>query len=819
MKQTFIIKGMSCAACSAAVEKAVSHLKGLKEAKVNLLLNTLSADYDEKILSQADIIKAVENAGYGASVKGNSAKNTEPQKTFEESTKENTKAGLIFCFILLVPLMYLSMGGMFGLPYSSTLPRMTSAILQLLLTMPAVFINYRFFTKGFKALFRLTPTMDSLIATGAGAAFIYGIYAVLAMSYYLSEGQTQAAEHFYHNLYFESAAVILTVVSLGKFLEQKAKRKTSAAIEKLIKLAPKTAEIERNGQTLTVNTQDLQTGDIIIIKSGQSLPADGTIIQGSGFLDESFITGESLPAEKTAGQKVICATINTDGYFKYRAERTGNNTTLAQIIKLTEEANTSKPEIAELADKISAVFVPAVILIAVICAAVWFLAGYPFAFALNFAICVLVISCPCALGLATPAAIMCATGSGARNGILIKNIKSLQTGLKADSIILDKTGTLTEGKPSVTDIIAEDKNLLLKIAAGLESLSSHPLAKAITAYAQQNGIKPCEVSSFTYSEGLGIKGIYQNQTVSAGNLKFMEAEHYDFSAFNQKYKELSAEGKTVLFFTYAGKILGIAALADKIKATSAQAVKRFKQRGLTVYMLTGDNKNAAAYIAKQAGIENFKAEMLPSDKVKFIKDLQLKGRKIVMTGDGINDAPALACADLAIAIGAGSDIAAESADIVLMHSDLNDAVYALDLSRATIRNIKQNLFWALFYNAAGIPLAAGVFYKALGWQLSPMFAATAMALSSLFVVTNALRLTKFNPVKIKEEKVIITLYIEGMACAHCSARVQNALQALGAKASVDLKAKTATVETDGSISAQQLKDAVEKAGYRVTKTI
>ena len=677
MKQIFSVKGMSCAACSNAVEKAVKHLKPVKQAKVNLLLNILSVDYDENILSAQDIIAAVNKAGYKAQIQ-NSAR-TLPQRDNPE------KIFLAVSFILLIALMYISMGPMLGLPYCS-LPPLAGAVLQILLAGPIVFFNFKYFISGFKALLRLAPNMDSLIAVGAGAALLYSLYGVCRI--FLAGAQGINAYAFYHNLYFESAAVILTVISLGKYLENKAKNKTSAAIEKLISSSPKTAQIEKDGKTITVPAENLQQGDIIIIKSGQYLPADGIIIEGKGFLNEAFITGESLPVEKIAGQKVICATINADGYFKYRAQKVGDNTTLAQIIKLMQQANTSKPQIAKLADTISAVFVPAVILIAFVSGLIWLLLGYGFAFALNCAVCVLVISCPCALGLATPTAIMCATGNGAKNGILIKNAQSIQTGAEIDSIVLDKTGTLTQGEPAVCDIIAEDKTALLELAAALENLSSHPLAKAITNYAVKNNIIPNGAINFTYRQGLGIKADYKGRPAIAGNLKFIQKENTDYYAFKQKAQELSSQGKTVLFFACKNKVCGIIALADKIKESSKNAVSQFKQMGLNVYMLTGDNKNTAAYIAKQLNIENFKAEVLPQDKELFIKNLQLKGHKTVMIGDGVNDAPALARADLALAIGAGSDIAIESADIVLMHKDLNDAVYALQLSRAAIKNIK-----------------------------------------------------------------------------------------------------------------------------------
>lgn len=809
MKQTFLITGMSCAACSAAVERSVRSLKGVKEARVNLLLNTLSVQFEEDAVSERDIISAVIRAGYGASVMQDSAA---PAKKDLSPTKKR----LILSFILLIPLMYISMGAMFGLPLAKALSPVLNGCLQALFTLAIVGLNFRYFLSGFKSLFKGSPNMDSLVAIGSGAALLYSLYSLAGILLAAKEGDYGHAEHLSHSLYFESAAVILSVVSLGKFLEERAKSRTSKAIEKLIDLAPQTAEVIRGGKNQNIPVFQLKQGDLIVIRSGQRLPADGIIDKGEGFMDESFVTGESVPVHKKAGDKVICATINTDGYFIFKAEKVGDNTTLAQIIKLMRDVNASKPPIAELADKISSVFVPAVIAIALISAVIWLLAGYSFPFALNCAVAVLVISCPCALGLATPTAIMCATGSGAKNGVLIKNAKSIQTGIKIDCIVLDKTGTLTQGKPAVTDIVAKDKDILLSAAAGIEALSSHPLAKAITDYAKQNNITPFKAENFSYGEGFGVKALCQGKETLAGNLKLMDKESVDVSEFKQKALTLSEQGKTVLFFAQDKTALGLIALADQIKPDAKEALKAFREMGLEVYMLTGDNELTASALAKELGIENFKAEVLPADKENFVRDLQKQGKTAAMIGDGINDAPALARADLAIAIGAGSDIAVESADIVLMHDKLSDAAYALKLSRAAITNIKQNLFWALFYNAAGIPLAAGVFYKALGWQLNPMFAASAMALSSVCVVLNSLRLVNFNPVKNKEICMKKIIHIEGMACQHCAGRVKTALAALGIDAEIDLNAKTATAQIPQNISDQDIIRALENAGYKVT---
>lgn len=809
MKQTFLITGMSCAACSAAVERSVRALKGVKEARVNLLLNTLSVQFEEDAVSERDIISAVIRAGYGASVMQDSAA---PAKKDLSPTKKR----LILSFILLIPLMYISMGAMFGLPLAKALSPVLNGCLQALFTLAIVGLNFRYFLSGFRSLFKGSPNMDSLVAIGSGAALLYSLYSLAGILLAAKAGDYGHAEHLSHSLYFESAAVILSVVSLGKFLEERAKSRTSKAIEKLIDLAPQTAEVIRGGKNQNIPVSQLKQGDLIVIRSGQRLPADGIIDKGEGFMDESFVTGESVPVHKKAGDKVICATINTDGYFIFKAEKVGDNTTLAQIIKLMRDVNASKPPIAELADKISSVFVPAVIAIALISAVIWLLAGYSFPFALNCAVAVLVISCPCALGLATPTAIMCATGSGAKNGVLIKNAKSIQTGIKIDCIVLDKTGTLTQGKPAVMDIVAKDKDILLSAAAGIEALSSHPLAKAITDYAKQNDITPSKAENFRYGEGFGVKALCQGKETLAGNLKLMDKESVDVSEFKQKALTLSEQGKTVLFFAQEKSALGLIALADQIKPDAKEALKAFREMGLEVYMLTGDNQLTASALAKELGIENFKAEVLPADKENFVRDLQKQGKTAAMIGDGINDAPALARANLAIAIGAGSDIAVESADIVLMHDKLSDAAYAIRLSRAAITNIKQNLFWALFYNAAGIPLAAGVFYKALGWQLNPMFAASAMALSSVCVVLNSLRLANFNPVKNKENCMTKIIHIEGMACQHCAGRVKTALAALGIEAEIDLNAKTAAAQIPQNISDQDIIRAVENAGYKVT---
>lgn len=833
MKQKFDVMGMTCSACSAHVEKSVKNLSGINEVNVNLLQNMMVVDFDDSKVHVDDIIKAVVDGGYNAVVKDKSKPKVETKEVTNEI--DNMKFRLIVSFAFLIPLMYVSMGHMIGLPLPSffhgTENAVTFAFTQLLLTIPVVYVNRKYYIVGFKTLFRGSPNMDSLIAIGSSASIIYGIFAIYNIGYGLGHNNIDTVNHYTMDLYFESAAMILTLITYGKYLEAKSKGKTSDAIKKLIDLAPKQATIIRNNKEITVDIEEVIVGDIVIVKPGQSIPVDGIIIEGNSFVDESALTGESIPVKKSVNDKVIGATINKSGYFKFKALKVGDDTTLSQIVQLVEEASSSKAPIAKLADKVSGIFVPVVITIAVIAFVVWMLLGYPFNFALSIGIAVLVISCPCALGLATPTAIMVGTGKGAENGILIKSAESLEVAHTINTVVLDKTGTITEGKPKVTDILLFDRlseKEFLGIAASVEKQSEHPLADAIVEKAIQESINLVEIKNFEAILGQGIIGEFENKKIVAGNLKMMDNYNIDVSKCTQVSSELAEKGKTPLHFAIDNKLVGIIAVADVIKQTSKQAIDEFKNMGIDVVMLTGDNKKTAEAIRKQLGITKAIAEVMPQDKEKEIRNIQYQSKKVAMIGDGINDAPALARADVGIAIGAGTDIAIESADIVLIKSDLLDAVTAIQLSKAVIKNIKENLFWAFFYNSIGIPLAAGVFYSVLNWRLNPMFAAAAMSLSSVCVVTNALRLKSFKPKfkavdiqnKIIEKEVDNsmekTMLIEGMSCGHCSARVEKALNQLdGVNATVDLDKKTAFVKLSKDVSDEILTKAVTDAGYEV----
>lgn len=755
MNQKFNVTGMTCSACSANVEKTVKKLDGVNSVEVNLLSNSMTVDYDEVHIDKTEIIKAVEHAGYGASifVRGASSENQKEKaiNPVEEEIKE-MKQRVIISFVLLIPLMYVSMGHMFGLPQPDWLMgpenAITFAFIQFLLTLPIVYVNRKYYRVGFKSLFHGTPNMDSLIAIGSGAALVYGVYAIFRIGYGLGHNDLHLVHQYTMDLYFESAAMILALITLGKLLETRAKGKTSEAISKLLDLAPKTAAVIRDGQETEIPVEDVVIEDIIVVRPGQSIPVDGVIIEGSTAIDQSALTGESIPVEKNVGDKVIAATINKTGFFKFKAEKVGDDTTLAQIIELVEDASSSKAPISKLADKISGIFVPVVIAIAIVATIVWLLLGQSFEFALSIGISILVISCPCALGLATPVAIMVGTGKGASNGILIKSAESLEILHTINTVVLDKTGTITEGKPVVTDIITmneETEKNLLQIAASLEKPSEHPLAEAIVERSKEEGILAKDVTEFEAISGRGIVGKIDEKEYIAGNLALMREKNIDVSTFQETSDSFAMEGKTPLYFADSQMLLGIIAVADVVKPTSRDAIEQFKAMGIDVVMLTGDNQKTAEAIKNQLHIDRVVAEVLPQDKEREIRSIQENGKKVAMVGDGINDAPALARADVGVAIGAGTDIAIESADIVLMKSDLLDAVTAVQLSKATIKNIKENLFWAFFYNTLGIPLAAGVFYTALGWKLNPMFGAAAMSVSSVFVVSNALRLKLFKP--------------------------------------------------------------------------
>lgn len=858
-KEQFNVTGMTCAACSARVEKAVGRLPGVDKIAVNLLKNSMVVEYDETVLDTQKIIGAVTDAGYGASLKeaaqqGKAAKAMQVSandiaRQEYEAVKKRLKLSLVFA----VPLSYISMGHMMGWPLPEIFLGVENAMIfsltLLLLVIPVVFINFKFFRVGFKTLFAASPNMDSLIAIGASASLVYGVYALYKIAYGFGHGDLALVHRFSMDLYFESAGMILTLITFGKFLEARAKGRTSDAITKLMDLAPKTAVVERDGAELEIPVEEVEKGDILVVRSGMSVPVDGVLTEGHAAVDESAITGESIPVEKETGSKVTGATVVKSGFFKMRADRVGEDTTLAQIVRLVDDATSSKPPIAKMADKVSGVFVPAVIGIALVTAAVWLLLGESFEFALSNAIAVLVISCPCALGLATPTAIMVGTGRGAASGVLIKSAEALETVHEVNTIVLDKTGTITQGEPGVTDVLyskSAGETLLVKTAASLEKYSEHPLAQAIVKYAEQKNVQLAPVTGFTQQAGRGIKGVMEGKGCFGGNRRMLEeAGLYDDNV-KMLEEKLAAEGKTPLFFARDGILLGIIALADRVKPTSRAAIEEMKRMGLEVVMLTGDNARTAQAIQKEVGADRVVAEVLPQDKETEIRRLQQQGKKVAMVGDGINDAPALARADVGIAIGAGTDIAIESADLVLMKNDLLDVAGAVQLGHAVIRNIKQNLFWALFYNAICIPVAAGVFYPWLGIKLSPMLGALAMSFSSVFVVTNALRLRFFNPVYAadtgadapgaaayecrveavdilntnKKERVDTmkkVLDIEGMMCQHCVAHVNKALSGIeGVEAvEVSLENKNAAVTLAADVSDDALVKAVVDAGYEV----
>ncbi|MGI5875797.1 MAG: heavy metal translocating P-type ATPase [Dethiobacteria bacterium] len=874
LAEKFEVTGMTCAACSAAVERSVKKIPGVESVNVNLLTNSMNVQYDGEQVSNAEIIKAVIEAGYGASLKtGPGAKQASRAELAENPLlfeAEEMKLRLKVSIIFMLPLMYISMGHMFNWPLPSFLAGMENAVsfafAQFLLAIPVVFINRKYFIVGFKTLFMGHPNMDSLISIASGAALLYGVVAIFRMSHGLGIGDWALVQRYYHDLYLESSAMILTLITVGKYLEARSKGKTTEAIRKLMDLAPKTARVVRNGVEELVPVEQVERGDILSIKPGDLLPVDGIVVEGHSFVDESALTGESVPVEKGVGQRVSAATINQAGAFKFRATHVGAETTLAKIIALVEDANATKAPIARLADKISAIFVPSVIGIALLASVIWLITGAGFEFALSMGITVLVVSCPCALGLATPVAIMVGTGRGAEQGILVKSAEALEVFHEVHTVVLDKTGTLTEGKPRVTDLVlssAGSVEELLTVAQALEKNSEHHLATAILQYAGEKDIPLREVSGFNAIAGRGVEGYLDGVLYAAGNEKFINEKGVATEAVAELSQRFSEEGKTPLYFAAGQSLLGVIALADVPKATSRQAVERFKEMGVKVVMLTGDNKRTAEAIRIRLGIDEVIAEALPQEKDQKIRALQQQGQKVAMVGDGINDAPALARADTGIAIGAGTDVAIEAADIVLIKNDLMDAVGAMELSRATIRNIKQNLFWAFFYNTLGIPVAAGLFYPAFGLKLTPMIGAAAMSLSSFFVVTNALRLRKFKPTAVakigpaeKREmgEVTITrvepvpafnkwpngadnkgleaqetmkksegeemekvLQIKGMMCNHCKAHVEKALNSLeGVSAQVNLAENSARVSLSKAVTDETLKKAVEEAGYEVT---
>lgn len=847
VKQKYNVTGMTCSACSAHVEKAVRGVQGVSEVSVNLLTNSMVVESDAP-LEQDVIVKAVEHAGYGASpadgrAAGPAAKpGGAPAQNPMQAQLKNMRMRLWVSFAFLAPLMYVSMGSMAGLPLPGFLTGHENAegfaLTQLLLTLPVVYVNRKYYEVGFKTLLRGSPNMDSLIAIGSTAALVYGVFAIYRIGYGLGVGDHALVSQYHMDLYFESAAMILALITLGKYLETRSKGKTSEAITKLMDLAPKTAAVERGGMETVIPVEEVVVGDTVLVRPGQSVPVDGVILEGNTSIDEAAITGESIPVEKEPGSTVIAATINKAGFFKFRATKVGADTTLAQIIRLVEDASSSKAPIAKLADKISGVFVPVVIGIALAASIGWLLAGQTPEFAVSIGISVLVISCPCALGLATPVAIMVGTGKGAENGILIKSGEALETAHSINAIVLDKTGTITEGKPAVTDILpvgALAENELLALAAGLERQSEHPLAQAVLECAARRGVQPYEVTDFKAVFGKGIEGRYAQELYFAGNEAMLAERGMALPApVKQKLDALAGEGKTPLLFCGEKTVLGVIAVADTVKPSSAAAIADLKRMGIDVTMLTGDNRRTAEAIRRQLDIPHVIAEVLPQEKEQHVAALQQQGKTVAMVGDGINDAPALARADVGIAIGAGTDVAIESADVVLMKSDLADAVTAIRLSKAVIRNIKENLFWAFIYNIIGIPLAAGVWYPLFQLQLSPMFGAAAMSLSSVCVVSNALRLKFFRPERRESPAAPVsegtpksvetkgtsamtkTMSINGMMCAHCQAHVEKALNAIdGVEAKVNLETKTATLTLSKDVSDDVLRGAVTEAGYEV----
>lgn len=848
MKEKFDVTGMTCSACSSRVEKCVRKLEGVEEVSVNLLTNSMQVQYDETVLKEKGIIDAVIHAGYGASpadAKQGERKNINAGTGFAEQEKENPvqkhleemKRRTIWSFVFLIPLMYVAMGNMAGLPLPSFLSGTENAVAfaftQFLMCLPVLYINRAYFSKGFSTLFHGAPNMDTLIAVGSGASLVYGIFAIYRMGHGLGVQDFSLVNQYRHDLYFESSVMILALINIGKYLEARSKGKTGDALKKLLDLAPKTALAERNGEIVEIPAQEIVPGDVLHVKPGKSVPADGVMLEGSTSVDEAAITGESIPVSKLPGDRVIAATMNKTGFFKMKADKTGENTVFSQIIRLVEDASASKAPIARMADKIAGIFVPAVMGISLLTIAGWLLSGAGFEFALSCGIAVLVISCPCALGLATPVAIMVGTGKGAENGILIKSGEALEVAHNIQSVVLDKTGTITQGKPVVTDVHAlhTDREALLKIAGTLEAGSEHPLAEAILLKVREEKLSIPKTEGFLSITGKGVQAKIRGQMFYAGNEKLMQEHGIDCREIQPLMEKLAEEGKTPLIFAEESRVLGVIGAADVVKPTSAQAVKELKKLGIRVIMLTGDHARTAKAIQKQLEIDTVIAEVLPQDKEREVAKIQESGQVVAMVGDGINDAPALARADVGIAIGAGTDVAIESADIVLMKNDLLDVVTAISLSKAVIRNIKQNLFWAFFYNTSGIPLAAGLLYPIFGLKLSPMFGAAAMSLSSLFVVSNALRLRFFHVLKApkreeephiaeiieyQEEKMMYTMKIEGMMCPHCQAAVTKALNAMeGVKAEVNLEKKEAYVEAEAKVTKEDLTKAVVEAGYEV----
>ncbi|MDO5026417.1 MAG: heavy metal translocating P-type ATPase [Tissierellia bacterium] len=853
MKERFDISGMTCASCQANVQKAVERL-GVNEVNVNLINESMSVDYDPDKLREDDIIKAVSDIGYGASRQA--AENTQSNKLSTQSLKEaeqtNTMNRLKVSFAFLIPLMYIAMGPMISLPIPSILEgrngTVNFAFVQFLLTIPVIFANRKFFISGFKGLFKGASNMDTLVALGASAATAFGIFAIMRMSYAQGVNDYETIDHYRHNIYFETSAMILTLITLGKYFEARSKGETKSSLKSLMDLAPKTANVIKDGREEQIDVSDIKKGDLILVRPGEAIPVDGIITEGSSLVDQAAITGESIPVSKSVGDEVISATINKEGAITFRASRVGEDTTIAQIINLVNEANETKAPIALMADKIASIFVPMVIVIAILTFAVWSFVSKDFEFALNLMIAVLVISCPCALGLATPMAIMVATGKSAEVGLLFKNAESLENLHKVDTILLDKTGTITEGKPVVTDVYSKmDKMDFLQIASSIEVSSEHPLSSAITTYARENNIKNLKVDDFESITGKGLRARIGLNNYFAGNLALMKEKNISTQDFKDLAEEFASDGKTSMYFADEKTVLGIIAVADTAKEDSKFAISELKKLGYEVVMVTGDNEKTAEAIRRNLGIDKKFAEVLPQDKDKVVRKLQDEGKKVTMVGDGINDAPALARSDVGVAIGSGTDIAIESADVVLIKNSLLDLVASIKLSKATIKTIKENLFWAFIYNIILIPLAAGLLYPLTGLTLDPMFAALAMSLSSVFVSLNSLRLRKFktgyegltfdedkkkviaqdikeeNNTNIKNQNLEenmselnkANVNVEGMSCGHCVNHVTKALEGLAGieDVNVDLESAKAEISYFGSLNEEEINQAITEAGY------
>ena len=827
MKEAFVVTGMTCAACSAHVEKAVGQLSGVNTAAVNLMLGTMQVDYDPQQVTPQDIISAVERGGYGAKRAADVKQNIRKE---QDEALVKMRRRLVWSLVCLVPLFYISMGHMMGLPLPAflTVSHLRHAIAQLIFCVPILILNRSYFTVGFSQLFRRSPNMDTLVALGASAGLVYSLIEMVR----LAAGQVSGMPQ----LYFESAGMICALVTVGKYLEERSKGKTTDAISALLALVPDSAVVKRGGVEVTVPAENIRKGDIVVVRQGGKIPVDGVVVSGSGSVDESAITGESLPVEKAVGDAVTSATVNQSGYLELEATRVGADTTLSQIVKLMEEASSSKAPISRLADKISGVFVPVVMSIALLAALLWGLAGgQSVQFCLSIGIAVLVISCPCALGLATPVAIMVGTGKAAENGILIKSAQSLELMGRVDTVVLDKTGTVTEGKPRLTDCFAAEgvtEEELLCVAASVEQPSEHPLSRAVTEAARERNIPLCEVSDFAAVPGGGVRAVLHGAAVFAGNADYMRQCGVPIDGLTPQAERWAEDGKTVLYFAQQGRALGMLAVADTVKADSAAAIAALQRSGCRTVLLTGDNARTANAIARQVGVDQVIAQVLPQDKAACVEKLRKEGRLVAMVGDGVNDAPALVQADVGLAIGAGTDIAIESADIVLMKSSLADVAAAAELSRAVLRNIRQNLFWAFFYNSIGIPVAAGVLYPSLQVLLDPMIAAACMSLSSVCVVSNALRLRLWKPrtrpvshaapaakenTAVQEEEPAMkeTLTIEGMMCTHCVAHVDKALRAVPGVESVDVDLTAGTAVVTGSAAEEALCAAVAEAGYTV----